>query len=93
MMLLVIGTVVTFALTDEQYNLAYKSGYMDGYTAGAKGRTAHSSSNGYKANAKAATKYGQSDKDKEIVASKDAYKAGYSQGWDDKAAGKENRFL
>ncbi|MDR1219248.1 MAG: hypothetical protein LBK73_06505 [Treponema sp.] len=77
--LLAVGT--TFALTEEEYNFAYKQGYIQGYT------SANGATNSFK------SKISNDFTRKQPEETKSAYKAGFSQGWEDRKTGKENRFL
>jgi hypothetical protein len=89
-LLLIVGTAIAFAITNEEYNFAYKQGYIQGYTMAPRYTFGNidyikeKKDDAMRANARAHS----NDK-----AKRDAYGAGFSQGWDDNKAERTNRYL
>jgi hypothetical protein len=89
--LFIVNTAFVFAITEDEYNLAYKMGYVEGFSKGKPGRT--HGFGGYNPSGAATRQYPGKSTDPDIKALRNAYSAGFTQGFDDACAGKENRYL
>ena len=83
LLLFIAGTVAVFALTDEQERLVVRRGYMDGWTAASNTRIINASAKAGGMN----RAVGQQPR-----AEQNAYRNGWSQGWDDQVAGNPHRY-
>ena len=88
--LLIAVSTVAVAFNDDDYNFAYKQGYMEGYTDQRGNLSSTALEN--KAKNAAHSYYGRTTTD-ENRPQKSAFKNGYIQGWNDKKNGVPNRYL